>query len=219
MKMICLLLAMVLALLPPAAHAQIPPEWKAAAQAVIGDIEQGTPEAGKPWGRELIEGWRMARSWRQHNNGNIEIILAEYLTFTTLCRESGCAGYTIEGKPYKEVAREMLALRARQGDSYNQAKNIHAWLLGLNDPTGAAAKNVALWSRNLDTAAADIETANLYALYWMLARARPTSAEQAATFSRYALFVQHRAWIGDRCLDISHVATVIGAPPDVKNCK
>jgi hypothetical protein len=219
MKMICLLLAMVLALVPPAAHAQIPPEWQAAAQAVIGDLEQGTPEANKPWGRELTEGWRLARTWRRHNNGNIEIILAEYLTFTMLCRESGCAGYTIEGKPYADVAREMFALRTQQGDSYNQARNIHAWLSGLNDPSGDTAKNVALWSKNLDTAAADIETANLYALYWMLARTRPTSVAQASTFSRFALFVQHRAWIGGRCLDISHVATVVGAPPDVRNCK
>jgi hypothetical protein len=217
--MICLLFAMVLALLPPAAHAQVPPEWKAAAQAVIGDIEQDMPVASKRWGGALTEGWWMARRWRHHNNGNIEIILAEYLTFTTLCRESGCAGHMIEGKPYTEVAREMLALRGRQGDAYTQARHIHKWLLGLDDPTGAAAKNVVKWSENLDTAAADIETANLYALYWMLARARPTDAEQAASFSRYALFVQHRAWIGDRCLDISHVATVIGAPPDVENCK
>jgi hypothetical protein len=217
--MICLLFAMVLALLPPAAHAQVPPEWKAAAKVVIGDIEQGTPVAGKRWGDALTEGWWMARRWRHHNNGNIEIVLAEYLTFTSLCRESGCAGRTIEGKPYTEVAREMLALRGRQGDAYTQARNIHGWLSSLDDPTGAAAKNVAMWSENLDTAAADVETANLYALYWMLARARPTGAEQAARFSRYALFVQHRAWIGDRCLDISHVATVIGAPPDVENCK
>jgi hypothetical protein len=219
MNAVCLLLALFLALIPPAAQAQIPPEWQAAAQVVIGNLEQGTPQATKPWGPELTQGWRLARAWRQHNNGNVEIILAEYLTFTTLCRESGCAGSTIEGKPYVEVAHEMKALRAEQGDSYKLARNVHAWLAGLADPTGNAAKNAAMWSKDLDMAAADFETANLYALYWMLARVRPTPVEQAATFSRFALFVQHRAWIGPRCLDISRVATVVGAPPKVENCK
>ena len=68
-------------------------------------------------------------------------------------------------------------------------------------------------------AAADFATANLYALAWLLARARPTPAEQAATFARFALFVQERGWIGTRCLDISKVATVLDAPPKVETCK
>src|ERR1041384_7672748 len=59
--------------------AQIPAEWQAAAQA-------GT-------GAELTQGWHMARAWRKHNNGNVEIILAEYLTFVALCRQ-GCANNT-----------------------------------------------------------------------------------------------------------------------------
>jgi hypothetical protein len=214
-----LLLALLLTLIAPAAHAQVPPEWKAAARVVIGDLEQGTPQAAKPWGPELREGWRLARAWRRHNNGNIEITLAEYLTFTALCRESGCPDDTIEGKPYVEVAQQMKALRAEQGDSYTLAKNAHAWLAGLSDPTGDAAKNVAMWSADPDKAAADIENANLYALYWLLARARPTSDQQAATFDRFALFVQGRAWVGGRCLDISRVATVLGAPPEVESCQ
>ena len=91
-------LTLLLALLAASpAVAQIPSEWQAAAQAVIGELERNTPEAARPWDTELRQGWNLARSWRKHNNGNVEIILAEYLTFTALCR-SGCAGSTIEGK-------------------------------------------------------------------------------------------------------------------------
>ena len=43
------------------AKAQIPVEWRAAAQAVIGAMEQGTPTAAKPWGSELSQGWSLAR--------------------------------------------------------------------------------------------------------------------------------------------------------------
>ncbi len=217
--MASLVLVLFLTLIAPAAHAQIPPEWQAAAQAVIGELERDTPLAQKPWGPELHEGWRLARAWRRRNNGNVEIILAEYLTFTLLCREAGCAGETIEGRPYIEIARNMKALRAQQGSSYTLVTNVHAWLAGLDDPTGAAVKNAAMWGKDLDTAAADFATTNLYALDWMLARSRPTPAEQATTFSRLALFVQQKAWIGGRCLDISRVATVIGAPPEIRNCK
>ncbi|MFI5002430.1 MAG: hypothetical protein ACHQK9_21305, partial [Reyranellales bacterium] len=67
-------------------------------------------------------------------------------------------------------------------------------------------------------AAADFATGNLYALTWLLARSKPNPAEQAATFARFALFVQGKAWIGARCFDISRVATVIDAPPRVENC-
>ena len=49
--------------------------------------------------------------------------------------------------------------------------------------------------------------------------ARPTPAEQADTFARFAIFVQGRAWIGARCLDISKVATVLDAPPRIEVCK
>ncbi len=214
-----LILALLLALISPAAQAQIPPEWQAAAQVVIGDLERDTPQASKPWGAELKQGWRLARAWRKHNNGNVEIILAEYLTFTLLCRESGCEGETIERRPYLDVARELKALRAEQGNSYTLATNAHAWLSGLADPTGAAAKNAAMWNKDLDQAAADLATANLYGLDWILARSRPTPADQAATFARLALFVQGKAWIGSRCLDISRVAAAIGVPPEVENCK
>jgi hypothetical protein len=207
---------MLLVALP--AQAQIPPEWEAAAKVVIGDLEQGTPQAGKPWGDETRRGWSLARAWRQHNNGNVEIILAEYMTFTLLCRESGCANQTIEGQPYVAVANQVKQLLAAEGNSYTLATHAHAWLAGLDDPTGAAQKNAALWGKDLDVAAADFATGNLYALTWLLAKARHIPAEQAATFARFALFVQTRAWIGTRCLDIAKVATALDAPPKVESC-
>jgi hypothetical protein len=205
------------------AKAQIPVEWQAAAQAVIGAMEQGTPTAAKPWGSELSQGWSLARAWRQHNNGNIEIILAEYLTFTELCRQPGCAGRTIEGKGYLDMAQQVRALRGQYGSPYALVQAAHAWLAGLAataaEPSATAArKNAALWSADLDVAAADFATTNIYALAWLLARARPTPAEQADTFARYAIFVQGKAWIGTRCLDISKVAAVIGAPPTIASC-
>jgi hypothetical protein len=214
------LLATLLMLFAHHAHAQAPAEWQAAAQVVIGEYERDMPQqAAKLWGNELSQGMQLARAWRQHNNGNIENTLAEYLTFTLLCRQPGCAGSTIEGQGYLAMAQQVRNLKAQQGGPYALANNAHAWLAGLADPTGAAAKNAALWSRDLDVAAADFATSNIYALAWLLARARPTQAEQAATFSRFALFVQERGWIGARCLDISKVATVIGAPPKVETCK
>ena len=211
-------IAALMLLVAAPAQAQIPPEWEAAAKVVIGGLERDTPQAGKPWGNELRQGWSLARAWRTHNNGNVEIILAEYLTFTALCREPGCANNTIEGRPYVTVAQQVKQLRAAQGDAYALARNAHAWLAALADPTGAAQKNGALWSKDLDVSSADFATGNLYALAWLLARERRTPAEQAATFSRFALFVQNRGWIGTRCLDISKVATVVGAPPKVGAC-
>ena len=216
--MVVLLAFVVLLFAALPAAAQIPPEWEAAAQAVIGELEKDTPRAAKPWTGETRQGWALARNWRQHNNGNVEIILAEYLTFTALCREPGCANNTIEGRPYVTMAQQVKQLRAAQGDAYALARNAHAWLAALADPTGAAQKNAALWGKDLDVSSADFATGNLYALAWLLARERRTPAEQAATFSRFALFVQNRGWIGARCLDITKVATVVGAPSKVEAC-
>jgi hypothetical protein len=218
MRALLALLSLLLVPAPPAL-AQIPAEWETAARVVIGELEKDTPAAGKPWTRELRDGWTLARAWRQYNNGNVEIILAEYLTFTALCREDGCANQTIAGRPYREMAQQVKALRAQQGSPYSLATNAHIWLAGLADPTGAAVRNAALWGKDLDVAAADFATGNLYALYWVLAKARPTAAEQATAFARLALFVQGRGWIGTRCLDISRVATVIGEPPRVESCQ
>jgi hypothetical protein len=212
-----ILLLILLGTATPAA-AQIPAEWQAAAQAVIGELERDTPQAARPWtGAELTQGWHLARAWRRHNNGNIEIILAEYLTFVALCR-IGCAGSTIEGQGYVGVAGEVKALIAQNGGSYGLAANASSWLGGLADPTGAARKNVALWAKDPDIPSADFATGNLYALTWLLARKRATQAEQADTFARFAIFVQTKAWIGPRCLDISKVATVLGAPPRIDTC-
>ncbi|MBX9946821.1 MAG: hypothetical protein K2Y40_22285 [Reyranella sp.] len=213
--MVLLLLATIGA--SPAA-AQIPAEWQSAAQAVIGELERDTPQAAKPWGQELTQGWHLARAWRRHNNGNVEIILAEYLAFVALCRR-GCGGSTIEGQGYIAVAEQVKALRNQNGGPYGVAANAHAWLAGLADPSGAAQKNAALWGKDLDMAAADFATGNVYALAWLLARNRATPAEQAEAFARFAIFVQGKAWIGNRCLDISKVATVLDAPPQIDACK
>src|SRR5258705_12679592 len=200
------------------AMAQVPPEWRAAPRGVRGEWEATTPQAAKPWGNELTQGWHLARAWRKHNNGNVEIILAEYLTFVALCRR-GCAGNRIDGQNYVAVAEQVKALRLQQGGPYGLAANANAWLAGLPDASGAAAKNAALWSKDLDMAAADFATGNLYALAWLLARTRPTPAEQADTFARFAILVQGKGWIAARCLDISKVATVLDAPPRIENCK
>ena len=200
---------MLLAAVPAAA--QIPPEWEAAARVVIGELENDP----RPWTQETRQGWGLARAWRQRNNGNTEIILAEYLTFTLLCRENGCAGNTIAGRSIGERAVEVKNLIAENGGSYGLATAVHAWLAGLDE---AAKKNAALWSKDLDLASADFATGNLYALYWLLARAKPP-AEQSTAFARFALFIQGRAWIGSRCLDISKIATVLDAPPKVEACR
>ena len=201
------------------AAAQIPAEWQSAAQAVVGELERDTPQAAKQWsGAELTQGWNLARAWRRHNNGNIEIILAEYLMFVALCRR-GCANSTIEGQGYIGVAEQAKALRNQNGGAYAMASNAHAWLAALPDPTGAAQKNAALWDKDPDMASADFATSNIYALAWLLARNRPTPAEQADTFARFAIFVQGKAWLGARCIDITKVATVLGAPPRIDMCK
>jgi hypothetical protein len=199
--------------------AQIPAEWQSAAQAVIGELERDTPLATKPWtGGELTQGWHMARAWRRHNNGNIEIVLAEYLTFVALCR-LGCANNTIEGKGYIAMAEQVKNVKAQLGGPYGVVTASNTWLATVPDPTGAAAKNAALWSKDPEIAAADFATSNLYALYWLLGQARPTPLEQANTFARFAILVQGKAWIGARCLDISRVATVLDAPPRIEDCK
>ena len=216
-RTISILLLMLLGAAPAAA--QIPAEWQAAAQAVIGELERDQPQAAaKPWGPELSQGWHLARAWRKHNNGNVEIILAEYLMFVALCRR-GCANSTVEGQNYIAVAEQVKGLRNQNGGPYALAANAHAWLAALPDPTGAAKKNAAMWEKDPDVAAADFATGNIYALAWLLARNRPTPQEQASAFAGFALFVQGKAWIGVRCLDISKVATVLGAPPRIDMCK
>jgi hypothetical protein len=216
-RTISILLLILLGATPAAAN--IPAEWQSAAQAVIGELERDTPQAAKPWtGAELTPGWNLARAWRKHNNGNIEIILAEYLTFAAICRQ-GCGNLTIGGQNYVAMAEQVKTLRNQNGGPYGVARNAHAWLAALQDPTGAAQKNAEMWSKDLDLAAADFATGNVYALAWLLARAKPTPQEQAETFAKFAIFVQGKAWVGARCLDISKVATVLDAPPRIDVCK
>ena len=52
---------------------------------------------------------------------------------------------------------------------------------------------------------------------WRASDRRPQS--QADTFARFAIFVQGKAWIGTRCLDISKVATVLDAAPRIDTCQ
>jgi hypothetical protein len=209
---------LIMALGSSAQASSIPPEWQAAAQVVVSELERDTPLAAKPWSHELTQGWNLARSWRRRNNGNVEIILAEYLTFVALCRQ-GCPDNTIEGQPYTTVAQQVKSLRLQTGGPYGVATSAHAWLAALPDPTGAARKNAELWSKDLDVASADYATGNLYALAWLIARQRPTPAEQAATFARFAILVQGKGWLGSRCINISKVATVLDAPPRIETCQ
>lgn len=209
---------LLIACLGSSAYASsIPSEWQGAAQAVVSELERDTPLAAKPWSHELTQGWNLARAWRRHNNGNVEITLAEYLTFVALCRQ-GCADNTIDGQPYTAIAQQVKSLRLLPGGPYGVARSAHDWLLALADPTGAARKDADLWSKDLDVASADFATGNLYAVDWLIARQRPTPAEQAATFTRLAILVQGTGWIGPRCLDISKVAMVLDAPPRIDSC-
>ena len=213
-----LMALLLIVCLGSSAHASaIPSEWQGAAQAVVSELERDTPLAAKPWSHELTQGWNLARAWRQRNNGNVEITLAEYLTFVALCRR-GCADNTIDGQPYTAIAQQVKSLRLQHGSPYGLARSAHDWLRALDDPTGAARKDAELWSKDLDVASADFATGNLYALDWLIARQRPTPAEQAAAFSRLALLVQGKGWIGLRCLDISKVATRLDAPPRIDSC-
>src|ERR1700704_1134200 len=111
-----------------------PGRGRPAARAGTAQVERATPKAAKPWGAELTQGWQLARAWRQHNNGNIEIILAEYLTFVALCRR-GCAGSTIEGKGYVAMAEQVKNLRGQMGGPYGVATSANAWLATVADPT------------------------------------------------------------------------------------
>jgi hypothetical protein len=46
------------------AFAQVPAEWQAAAQVVVGELERDQPQlAAKPWGNELVQGWRHVPRW------------------------------------------------------------------------------------------------------------------------------------------------------------
>lgn len=229
-----------------AASAQIPPEWPPGAQAVLTELEKGTPLAGKPFGAETRQGWNWARAWRLHNNRNTEIVLTEYFAFVALCRWHGCgdaaprpqpaakdkgkaapapvAPGAVAGKPLAVRASEVKAERAKYGPGHpsDAAALLDASLKWLSDLQGAGdgpKKNVALWSKDKDLASADFAISNIWTLGWILARAETDPKAQAETMARFGLFVNGKAWIGDRCLDITKVAVILDAPPKVEACK
>ncbi len=199
--------------------AQIPAEWQSAAQAVTADLERDTPLAAKPWtGAELTQGWHMARAWRKHNNGNVEIILAEYLTFVALCRQ-GCAGNTIEGKGYIAVAEQAKNLQGaeRRGVRAGEERPCLAGGPARSDGRrGQERRHVEQGPRHGGSRFRHQHSMRSTGCSPRHGRRRP---EQANTFARFAIFVQGKAWIGTRCLDITKVASVIGAPPRIEVCK
>ncbi|HJQ56397.1 MAG TPA: hypothetical protein VJ890_05800 [Vineibacter sp.] len=202
------------------AQAQIPPEWPEAARAVLGELERGTPLTDRPFKDEGRQGWALARKWRMHNNRNTEVVLPEYLAMVTLCRWSGCAKDMVASKPIPARAAEVLGEKGRYGDPYGAVDASHTWLNGLSGPgTEPAKKNAALWARDKDAAAADFAISNIYVLGWLLAREQPDPARQAAMLGIFGLFVHGKAWIGERCLDVSKLAVVLDAPQTVGVCK
>ena len=208
----------------PAAGQTAPVEWRTAAAALMPRLDALELPAGaaspRPIGHELSAGYLLARKWRQHNNGNTENILAEYLAFVQACRTPGCAGDLIGGKGYLAWAQEVRADRARYGSAEAHVQAINDWLEKLAPAAGDdARRNLALFRADLDQAAADFATANIYSLGWLLARMRLDPPAQARAFARYGLFVYGQAWIGGTCLDIRQIAAVLDAPPKIETCR
>jgi hypothetical protein len=210
---------MTLSLAAPT-RAQIPPEWPEAARAVLSELERGTPLAERPFKDEGRQGWTLARKWRLHNNRNTEIVLPEYLAMATLCRWSGCAQDLVAGKSIAARSAEVLGEKGRYADAYGMVDASFAWLNGLSGPgTEPAKKNAAMWAKDKDAAAADFAISNIYTLGWVLAREQPDPARQASMLGIFGLYVNGKAWIGERCLDITKLAVVLDAPQTVAFCK
>lgn len=201
------------------ALAQIPPEWPGAARAILAELEKGSTLTERPFKDETRQGWTLARKWRLHNNRNTEIVMAEYMAMVTLCRWSGCTKDTVASKTIPARAADVKAEKKRFADAYAMVDASFAWLNELTGPgTESAKKNAALWAKDKDMAAADFAISNIYALGWLLAREQPDATRQAAMMSYFGLFVNEKAWIGDRCLDISKIAKILDAPPKVDSC-
>jgi hypothetical protein len=155
-----------------------------------------------------------------HNTRSAEVVIAEYLAMVTLCRWSGCAQDMVAGKPIAVRGAEVKAERARYGDAYAMVDASLAWLNALSGPgTDAARKNAALWAKDKDAAAADLQISNIYVLGWLLAREQPDAARQATMMGVFGLYVTGKAWYGERCLDVTEVAAVLDAAPKVETCK
>jgi len=202
------------------AMAQVPPEWPAAARAVLAELEKDTPLAARPFKEEVRQGGVLARKWRLHTNRSSEVVIAEYLAMVTLCRWSGCAKDLIAGKTIAARGADVKAEKERNGGADGTVDAALRWLNGLAGPgTEAAKKNAALWAADKDTAAGDNAVSNIYTLGWLLAREQPEATRQADMMSIFGIYVHGKGWFRDRCLDISKVATVVGAPPKVEGCR
>jgi len=210
------LLTAMLLLMP--AMAQVPPEWPAAAQAVLTELEKDTPMAARPFTEEMRQGGPLARKWRQHTSRSSQILFAEYLAMVTLCRLSGCAKDMIAGKSVATRGAEVQAEKARNGGADGTVEASLRWLDGLSG-SGAAQRNAVLWARDKDATAADFEVSNIYTLGWLLAREQPDAKGQAELMSIFGLYVHGKGWFRDRCLDISKVAALLDAPPKVERCR
>jgi hypothetical protein len=200
--------------------AQMPPEWPGAARALLGELEKGSPLAERPFKDEARQGWLLARKWRQHNNRNTEIVMAEFLAMVTLCRWSGCTKDMVAGKTIPARANDVKAEKKRYADAYAMVDASFAWLNGLTGPgTEPAKKNAALWAKDKDASASDFAVSNIYALGWLLAREQPDAQRQAAMLGIFGLYVNGKAWIGERCMDITKIAVILDAPPKVGSCE
>jgi hypothetical protein len=212
-------LALSLSVATPS-QAQLPPEWPGAAKAVLAALEQGSAMAERPFKDEGKQGWALARRWRMQSSRSAEVVFAEYLAMVTLCRWSGCAKDMVAGRTIAARTAEVKAEKARHADAYAMVDASFAWLNSLTGSgTEPAKKNAALWARDKDAAAGDVQISNIYVLGWLLAREQPDAARQASMMGIFGLYVTGKAWYGDRCLDITKVASVLDAAPKVESCK
>jgi hypothetical protein len=208
-----------------AARAQMPAEWPKAAGAVLDAIEKDTPLMGKPRANTLYwRGWDMARKWRQLNNRNTEITFAEYLSWVQICRTLGCEKDTLGGKPYRTAAAEVKTEKAKLGSDDRAVEAAYHWTETVGTQTsGASAKaakaNAALWRKNRDEVAGDFATSNIFVLGWLVAQQQPSPEGRVDTIARFGLFAHGLGWIGERCLDISRVASVLDGEPKIEACK
>ncbi|MBV9834870.1 MAG: hypothetical protein JO055_10705 [Alphaproteobacteria bacterium] len=208
-----------------AAHAQMPAEWPKAAGAVLDIIEKDSPLMGKPRAHNLYaRGWDMARKWRLHNNRNTEITFGEYLSWVQICRTMGCEHDTMGGKPYRTAAAEVKAEKSRAGGQDPAAEAAYRWTESVGaQASGASAKaakaNAELWRKNGNEVAGDFATSNIFMLGWLIAQQQPSIEGKVDTLARYGLFAHGVGWIGDRCLDISRIASILDGEPKIEACK
>ncbi len=208
-----------------AARAQMPAEWPKAAGAVLDAVERDTPLMGRPRAQNLYwRGWDMARKWRLLNNRNTEITFAEYLSWVQICRTLGCEHDTLGGKPYRNAANEVKAEKTRAGGQDPAVEAAYRWTESVGaQASGASAKaakaNAELWRKNRDEVAGDFATTNIFVLGWLIAQQQPSIEGKVDTLARFGLFAHGVGWIGDRCLDISRVASVLDGEPKIEACK